>query len=231
MTAPAESLDPPVLAANAALLEGLLDELVQRYGDEPHLADIAAARKEFDERRGRVFEDEDLWEEWTRAFLEWYVVERVVPGDDFPPAARALADETDPTRAAAIRALLTSQRSLFEVRALHPDGVELRDILGGALFDVTEERALFGVAVRDIAELRLIGFAGEIRFGRTFCFHPAGTREAIHGHARRILGRGGDRRDVIDYCASLRIRCERYRHVSPIRIYEAATIDFPRPGP
>ncbi len=215
-------------AARVEFIEELVDELVERFGSGAHADDIAAARKQYDDRRGRVFEDETLWEEWTRAFLEWYVVERVPPGDELPPVARALAGETDPVRAAAMRALLTSHRSLYEVRALKPAGVHLVDVLGGAEFSVSEERALHGVSPGDVAELRLIGFDGAVLFGRTFLFHPSGTREAIISHARRIANDGGERRDVIDYCASLRIRCERYRHVSAARIYEAATSDFPR---
>lgn len=214
-------------AARVELIEELVDELVELFGSGAYADDIAAARKQYDERRGRVFEDEPLWEEWTRAFLEWYVVERVPPRDDLPPVARALAAETDPVRAAAMRALLTSHRSLYEVRGIKPTGVHLVDVLGGAELSVSEERALHGVTPGDVAELRLIGFDGAVLFGRTFLFHPSGTREAIISHARRISNDGGDRRDIIDYCASLRIRCERYRHVSAARIYEAATSDFP----
>ncbi len=220
---------PRTPSTRAAILEEVCDDIVERFG-AADIDDIASARKEFDDRRGRVFEDEELWEDWTRAFLEWYVIERVMPGSDYPPAASLLADEPAPLRAAAIRALLTSQRSLYEVRALRPGGVELADILGGASFAVAEERAMHGVSVGDIAELRLIGFDGDVLFGRTFCFHPAGTRESILAHARRILDAGGHRRDVIDYCASLRIRCERYRHVAATRVYEAATTSFPRSG-
>jgi len=214
----------------AAIIAELLDRLAQEFGSGEHVGDIAVARKDYDDRRGRVFEDESLWEEWTRAFLEWYVVERVLPDEAFPPAARAFAAESDPIQAAALRALLTSHRSLFEVRALKKNGVHLVDLLGGAEFSVQEERALHGVSPGDVAELRLVGFDGSVLFGRTFLFHPSGTRDSIVGHARRIAGEGGDRRDAIDYCASLRIRCERYRHVSATRVYEAATTDFPERG-
>lgn len=211
------------IVAGAALIDRLLDELIERCAAPAALADLSAARKSFDERRGRVFEDEELWERWTQAFLEWYVLERVGPDADAPPVVLALRSESDPARATALRALVTSQRSLFEVRALRPGGVELHDLLGGGEFAVDEKRALHGVGVGDVAELRLVGVGGQVVFGRTFCFHPTGTREAISAHARRILNAGGDRREVMDHCASLRVRCERYRHVSAVRVYEAAT--------
>lgn len=210
-------------SAGSIIVGRLLDELIERCAAPAAIEDVSAARKSFDERRGRVFEDEELWERWTQAFLEWYVLERVAPDADAPPVVLALRAEAEPPRAAALRALVTSQRSLFEVRALRPGGVELHDLLGGGEFAVDEQRALHGVTVGDVAELRLVGVGGQVVFGRTFCFHPSGTREAISSHARRILAAGGERREVMDHCASLRVRCERYRHVSALRVYEAAT--------
>jgi hypothetical protein len=110
---------------------------------------------------------------------------------------------------------------LFEVRGLKDGRVQLIDILGGGHFAVAEPRALPGVTPGDVAELRVIGFAGEVLFGRTFLFHPSGTRSAIAELARRVMDAGGSRREVMDRCAVLRVRCERYKHVDAVRLYEA----------
>ncbi|HUH01295.1 MAG TPA: hypothetical protein VML75_04825, partial [Kofleriaceae bacterium] len=123
-------------SAGSILVGGLLDELIERCGEPATVGDLSAARKSFDDRRGRVFEDEELWERWTQAFLEWYVLERVAPDADAPPVVLALRAEAEPARVAGLRALVTSQRSLFEVRALRPGGVELHDLLGGGEFAV-----------------------------------------------------------------------------------------------
>ena len=89
------------------------------------------------------------------------------------------------------RALITSQRSLFEVaRDRAPDGSRSLDLLGGAVFHVDEQRALHGVEVGDVAELRLIGVGGEVRFGRTFIYHPKTARAAIVERARAMLAQG-----------------------------------------
>jgi hypothetical protein len=135
--------------------------------------------------------------------------------------------DPDPERREAMRAWLTSHRSLFEVVAQRPGHVQLRDVVGGALFDVLEMRGMRGVDIGDVAEMRLIGYQGDVVFARTFCFHPTGTREAIRGQVSRFLAEGRDRRDVIDYCASLRIRSIRYKHVSAVRVYETAGASLP----
>lgn len=204
----------------AALLDEVIETLYARHTNDPEAASLA--RKDYEERRGRVHQDDELWEPWSAAFVEWLVIERVAPGDHYPAAVRSfreLAAAGDP-KAEIVRALMTSQRSLFEIRAMARGRVELLDVLGGAAFHVNELRALHGVEVGDIAELRLVGIADEIQFGRTFLYHPKAARSAIVERARTMLAAGSSRRDVIDHIAQLRVQVTRYRHMPVARVYE-----------
>jgi hypothetical protein len=208
--------------SSQAVIGLVIDALIERHGADAHAEAVAAARNDFERRRGRVYEDQELWETWTQAFLEWYVVERVPPGRDRPLAADDLAREEDPRRAAALRAWLTSYRSLMEVKALHDGRVEMEDILAGGAFSVAEKRRLHGVTVGHLAEVRLIGFEDDVYFGRTFCYHEGSAKAAILERAKEIYAAGGDRRDVLDACAAVRLRAESYRHVDPVRLYARA---------
>jgi len=207
------------MSAAAAQLDDVIEELYARHTADTEAAGLA--RREYEERRGKVHQDDELWEAWSAAFVEWYVVERA---DDSgrPPAAathRELAAAGD-ARAQVVAALLTSQRSLYEVCAIARGRIELLDLLGGAEFHVEEQRALHGVEVGDVAELRLVGVAGEVRFARTFIYHPKAARAAIVERARAMLAKGASRRDVIDQIAQLRVQVTRYRHMAPARVYE-----------
>ena len=206
--------------STAALLDQVIEELYARHTKDTEAAGLA--RREYEEARGKVHQDDDLWEPWSAAFVEWYVVERVAEGADVPPAAltyRELAAADDP-RAALVKALVTSQRSLYEIRAIAKGRIELLDLLGGAEFHVSEQRAMVGVEVGDVAELRLVGANGEVRFARTFIYHPKDARAAIVERARAMLAKGASRRDVIDQVAQLRVQVTRYRHMAPARVYE-----------
>ena len=203
----------------AATLDRVIEELYAAHTADTEAAGLA--RREYEERRGKVHQDDELWEAWSDAFVEWYVVERAV--ETRLPAAgetyQRYVAESDP-RAELVRALITSHRSLFEIRAMPAGRIELLDLLGGGELHVSEQRALHGVEVGDVAELRLIGVAGEVRFGRTFIYHPKAARGAIVERARAMLAKGASRRAVIDEVAQLRTLIARYRHMAPARVYE-----------
>lgn len=207
-------------ANTAVMLDQVIEELYARHAADTEAAGVA--RREYEERRGRVHQEDELWEAWSAAFVEWLVLERVSTGEKLPPAAltyRELFAANDP-RAGFVSALVTSQRSLFEVKSIARGAVELLDLLGGAVFCVDENRTLHGVEVGDVAELRLIGIDGEVRFGRTFIYHPKAARGAIVERARAMLASGSSRRDVIDQVAQLRVQVTRYRHMPAARVYE-----------
>ena len=212
-------IDDAVSAA-ARLADGFDRLVADRTGDRRA---VAAARESFDERRGKVFQDEELWETWSSTFIEWFVLEYVAAGrersvaHDALAAARAAGDEIG---AAVLTAWLTSHRSLWTVARLGAGWVELFDLLGGAHVRVTEPRELHGVSVGEVAELRVIGFAERVWFGRAILYHPRGTRDALVEQARRVNAAGGDRIAVLDHAAQLRARVLRYRHVPAPRLYE-----------
>jgi hypothetical protein len=197
-------------------LDRAFDELVARFGRGEG---VAAARAAWAERTGRVFEEDELYEQRTVAFIEWYACEHRL-ADGKTPVDAALA-EPEGEHHAAWRAWSASHRSLYALAARREGVVVLDDLIGDARFAVDERRRLHGVHVGDVLEARLLGWRGRVRFGRTFCFHPAAARKAIAEHVRRIVAAGGTRADAVDFVASLRVRALRYKHVLPERVYEA----------
>jgi hypothetical protein len=202
-------------------LDAALDALIERFGQGAYAGEIARARIQHTERTGRVFEEDEIYEARTLAFLEWYVLERPLDESGVTPAALAIAagDAADELRGA-WHAWATSHRSLFLVEAVQESGVRLLDLCGGAHFAVDERRRLHGVAAGDIVEARLVGWRQRVRFGRAFKFHPSDARKAIVAHVRRILGAGGSRTDAVDHVATLQVRTLRWTHGEAAKVYE-----------
>lgn len=205
------------MTAEARELDAALDGLIERFGQGSWQADAARARAEYADRTGRVFEEDEIYEARTVAFLEWYVCERPLAGRGRTPAELALAEEAD----AAVSAWARSHRSLFRVARVADSGVELVDMWGGARFAVDERRRLHGVARGDVVEARLVGWRGRVRFGRTFGFHPAGARPALEALVRAVRASGGRRADAVDQAAQLKVRALRFKHVEPAKVYAA----------
>ncbi len=213
------------------LLYQVADDIFHRLGEADYTGELSVARDWFEERRGHVRQDEELWETWTQAFLEWFAFEWQGPGPGGEqPALRALAGETDERRAAALRAWLRSQRALVAIGSHRPGRVKVRDLCGGAVFEVAEQRSLHGVEEGDVAEVRLIGFEGKVRFGRTFLYHPSGTGPAIEEQVAQMRAQGRTLADIVDHCAALLLRNDRYRHVDPLRLFRAAIEDLTADG-
>ncbi len=63
----------------AADLDAVTEELYARHTADAEAAGAARARVR-GLRRGKVHQDDELWEPWSAAFVEWFVVERVAPG-------------------------------------------------------------------------------------------------------------------------------------------------------
>lgn len=205
----------------SAILGREAEALILRFGDHEFDEEVSAARDHYCERRGRVFEDDDDWERFTRGFLEWYVVERPWKDTGLSPAALVAAEAEDPDRLSALQALANSQRSLVEICEMRKSGLEVVDLVGGACFEVSEERRLAGMQAGDVVELRLFGYQQQVSLGQTFWFHPDGTGPAIRETVQTMREEGVPRGDIIDHVALLRTRSRSYQHVSPIRIYES----------
>lgn len=202
-----------------SLLTAVLDEIFERCGQTQSEA-MAAARADFDERRGRVFEDEDEWEARTRMFLEWFAVDRLDPETGQTPAAAAALREPDPRRRAALEAWSRSYRCLGEISELAEGRVHIVDLVGGAHIAIDEQRGLPGVEVGDIAELRVVAFEGQIRFGGAFLWHPAGVRRPLIARVEQMRQAGASREEILDFASSLKVKSARYKHVPAAKVYE-----------
>lgn len=206
----------------AAYLTGMIDALIERSaGDRPD--EVAASRAEFDERRGRVFEDEELWENRTAMFLAYFALDRIDPATGETPAVAAARAATDDRERAALEALSRSYRCLAEIKELGDGRVVIADLIGGAHIEISERRGMPGVSVGDIAELRIAAFEGAVHLVPGILWHPPDTAEALRAHARDLDARGVDRDAICDFAASLMVKSLRYGHREPAEVYAAAT--------
>jgi hypothetical protein len=203
------------------ILVQMLDRMIAFAAREEQ--ELVAAREEWGEKAGRVFDDDALYEERTTAFLEWYALERPLAGGKLP-AERFIAEEKlDDKELGWAQALSRSHRSLFEVREVGEGHILLDDLIGGGAFSVTERRRLPGVEPTEIFEARLIANPNtppELLFTRAFQFHPREARSELKRHAERARKAGESPAETLFRLLRLRLKAVRYRHVSADKIYK-----------
>jgi hypothetical protein len=203
-------------------LEKLIDRVVAEAAADTE--DLKAARAEWDERTGKVHDDEPLYEERSTAFVEWFALERP-GGAGLTPVERLLQrlPEDDADRAG-LALLARTHRSFFVVRRVRAPHVELEDLLTGCWFRVFERRQPLGLDEGDVFEARLCARAdasGDVLLTRAIQFHPPEARLALPGHHREAK-----REDTLFRLARLRWKAARWGHVPPERIYSQTDDDL-----
>jgi hypothetical protein len=137
-------------------------------------------------------------------------------------AARAAAgQEGAAAEHEALLALASTHRSVFRVREVVTEGLVLDDLWGSAVFRVRERRNV-GVEPGDLFDARLVADVErrpELLLTRTFCFHPREAEEAVRSQIARSRRSHEERTALLFRLLRMRVRCQRYRHVSPARVY------------
>ena len=201
------------------VIPACIDQVATRYADYPDKGEIQRARKEYDARRGRIYDDDELFESHMASFLEWFVLERALDHGE-PPAVLALRDrQQDLPQADMLRAMVVSHRSLFEVLERPPGAIVLKDLIGGGRWHVDQERPMDGLERGDILEARLVPWQGRVVFGPVFCFHPHAARGCIMKLIEADREQGGPGPDLVFDLAEMRLRFSRFRNIAVDHIY------------
>ena len=204
-----------------------LDQLTAFASTEERKPDLLAAKEEYFQRTGEVFEDDKQFEMRMGSFLDYYLFDRKRPGSGKTPAeeflaVRLAAAGADPAEAVAFRSFTETLHGLFEVRKILPGTIRLRELFSGKDFDVTERRHPVGLEKGDILEARMTPFDGALVFSAAFCFHP---REAVKAIKKEVKRRKKELPDAppaeMTWEAAKRaMKAERYRQIAVEKIYD-----------
>src|SRR5262245_22892592 len=165
-----------------------LDQLIAFGSAEPRKPDLLAAKAEYFQLTGEVFEDDKVFEARMASFLDYYLFDRPAKATGQTPAQEMYEEQRrtqPPEVAVSFRAFTETIHGLFEVRKLTDDGVRLRELFSAKDFQVSERRKLAGLEKGDILEARLIPFAGHLLFSTAFVFHPREASKLILKEVKR----------------------------------------------
>jgi hypothetical protein len=202
-----------------------LDQLIAFASSEQRKADLLAAKSDYFQRTGEVFEDDKQFEMRMASFLDFYLFDRKRPESGKTPAEELLEQKShvpDPDAAAAFRSFAETVHGLFEVRKVKPGTIRLRELFSAKDYDVTERRHTVGLEKGDVLEARLIPFDGALVFSAAFCFHP---REAVKAIKKEVKRRKKELPETppveLTWEAAKRaMKAERYKQIAVEKIYD-----------
>ena len=207
-----------------AAYQPYLDELTQWASSEARKPALLAAKAQYFDRTGEVYEDDKAFEMRMASFLECYLFEATSGATGKTPAQELYEEKLkqgDP-RAPAFRAFSETIHGLFEVRRMAKEAVRLRELFSGKDFDVTERRQLAGLEKGDLIEARLIPFDGHLLFSAAFCYHPKAAVKLIKNEMKRRKKKEPTRspRDLAWECSRRALKADRYRQIAVEKIYD-----------
>ena len=216
---------PPELA-QASDVEALVDALVA--GLPPHV--IEAARADYEARGGAFSTSDAFHEERMRGFSDHLVCAHRLE-DGRTPAERALAASSDDeARTAWLRALASSERSLFRVEARGRESL-LRCLLGGAVLRVALDADARAQAARlregDVFDGRIAALRGEIRLLPGMIFHREEAHAPLLAMLPRLLAEGRERGVILDGLLRMRMRHDRFTSIHARHLYRPDALATP----
>lgn len=196
-----------------ALLERLIQQVTQSYGDE-----IDGARNEYFKRCGEPFQDEPSYEWRLRNFVEWYVFDRALAHGLTPYEAYMADPSHSPEDKAAFLPFRDLVHSLFLVCSQEP--LRLEDIWTGRRYMVDIE-VTAGYVRGAVIECRLVPWDGQHRPTHTHVFHTPTTARYILTRAKKLRKQRSVEawRPFLFRVNYLQLKAERYKHVGAAEIY------------
>ena len=200
-----------------------LDQLIAFASTEERKPDLMAAKGEYFQATGEVFQDDKSFESRMASFFEYYLFDRKTGLSAKTPAQELFEQRATakPEESSAYRSFTETTHGLFEVRKIAERIVRLRELFSAKDYDVTERRPMAGLEKGDILEARLIPFQGHLLFSGTFCCHPRAAVKIIRKEVKRRKMRAeASAREFAWECAKMALKVDRYRQIAIEKIYD-----------
>ncbi|MDQ3265726.1 MAG: hypothetical protein M3Y59_19075 [Myxococcota bacterium] len=201
-----------------------LDELIAFGSSADRTPALIAAKAEYFDHTGEVFEDDKAFEMRMASFLDYYLFDRA--GADGKTPAQELYDQKLQTLGAdgahVYRGFTETQHGLFEVKKMGTEQLRLRELFSGKDLEVTERRKMAGLEKGDLIEARLVPFGGMLLFSNAFCYHPKAATKAILKEIKRRKKKEPHRtpREMTWDCSKRALKVDRYRQIAVEKLYD-----------
>lgn len=201
------------------------DELIEFGSQADRKAELIESKSYFFRQTGEVFEDDKQFETRMLAFLNWYLLDRRSDGCGRTPAQElycAYVQRGVSEKARRLRGYTETVHSLFQVKKISGNRLNLADVFTEDGFWVTERRQIRGIETGDVVEARLIPQEAQWFLSKAICFHPHKAVPLILRKAKTVAKETAlsSKTAFVFECAKRSLKADRYRQISVEKIYD-----------
>jgi hypothetical protein len=214
------------------------EEIVKFASEGVLHAELVAAKAEFMQRTGELFESDPSFERRIAAFLEWYVFDRslhaVIPKTTpLQRYIRVLPPDAYARCAPALEAFGQAWLSVFEFKKAVHEGFVLVDVFSQQKITVFERRRPVGFSLGDVFEARVVPYENKHTLTDAVMMYPSEAYPLISQAAKKFRKKYAsagasptpeERIALVHQMTYLANKCERYKHVDPRAIFGALAV-------
>jgi len=213
----------------------MLERIARYFSSDRYLPELQEAREVYFQRTGKVFEEDPMFEGRITAFLEWFLLDRLLPVVGVPPVRLFWMMFEDSLGEGERETLLQMQRtnhSLFQVQGARGELSRLKDLATGEIHDVLTDHKLPGVTREDVLDARLIQMGGNLRFCESLWIHPLEAHPYIFGELKAHHPPSREWLDTFLHdLALMKLKKEQYKHIPVAQIYSQRSFPQEREKP
>lgn len=200
-----------------------LDPVVEMFTTGDYYKEVYAAKQEYFEKAGVVYEDDGEFENRMCIFMDWYLFDRELPTIDLSPMKfyfRKFSDTFSPEQLEVYTEFCKTIHSIFYLQNIKDTVIVVKDLFSKKTYEVCDADINMGFVKGDIFEARLIPFRGAYNFSKGFCFHPVEMEKFILGEIKKVRYQDqGRQTKLILQLAAMKLKHTRYQHINIKHIY------------
>jgi hypothetical protein len=203
-----------------------LNNLLHFVSQDPRYnGELTAAKEEFQQFAGTIFESDRNYLARINSFHNWYVLDRPLASVGKTPVQYFLEFNANSLRQEERQGyedLSGNIHSLFEVLKTTPTEVRVRDVFSRLKHSISMEEQALHLDRGALFNTRLFNHSQRFYFANYFIVHPAEVGKRILAEARKVRKAGGDVKAFLYLLLLFQSRWDQYKQMDIRNIYRFA---------
>lgn len=166
-------------------LNNILTRIAESFGPD----EIREIKNDYQILSGAIFDDDRSYESRLASFLEWFVLERIIPDSTETALERFIRtnrDSTPPEQLRIYKDFTKSIHGIFIIKKFADEAVTVHNLLDDKKYKVSEAYGKSIFQKNDIFEGRIFSHFDKIHFTGSFCFHPPKSGKFIKSKIKTL---------------------------------------------